>query len=366
MAKVISQMLVGIGVQYDDSGAKEASSGLDSIRASALKLGGIAAGVFGANALTFGAAGELDALGKFSESYGLIANDVQGLGYALELAGGQAGDMMNNLETLARFQAGQLVGDTGFLEAASVSGIDTSPILEAANATEAFLELARQVEGMDVSQAINVGASLGFDADTMRLLAGGADDLRAKMAEAAKIRPIDQELVREAYEFNDQLTRSQLLISGIGDKVTRELLPAINNVTESLSENSDAIIDGFGTAVEVMVAGGKTIHSALEGVGKFMGETAGAIHVGMDGVVKSYNDIQESTGSNTFSQFSGFSGSYGFNPTAAMQMRPKITINPGKIEFTNTIDGQVFDKRTEKIINNSLDVIIEETASNTQ
>ncbi len=52
MAKTISNLLVGIGFDLDKKSTDKVSSGIDSVKSKALKLGGVVAGAFGIKALT--------------------------------------------------------------------------------------------------------------------------------------------------------------------------------------------------------------------------------------------------------------------------------------------------------------------------
>ena len=61
----LSNFLIGINLDYDNKGAKQTVSSLDSIKRTALQTGAAVAGAFGARAITAGVAdGELICIGS--------------------------------------------------------------------------------------------------------------------------------------------------------------------------------------------------------------------------------------------------------------------------------------------------------------
>ena len=104
MAKTISNLLVGIGFDLDKKSTDNVSSGIDSIKSKALKLGSIVAGAFGIKALTADFADAKDDLGKFSEVFGVTADNINAFGNALRLEGGTLQGFMSQLANLERLK----------------------------------------------------------------------------------------------------------------------------------------------------------------------------------------------------------------------------------------------------------------------
>lgn len=236
MANVISSFLVGIGFDYDRKSADAIGTGIDSIKSKALQLGSVVAGAFGIKALTFDFAQSKDMLGKFSEVFGVTANDVQALGHALETEGGTLESFMSQLESIERARARIRVGDVAFFAPAGKAGINPNDIANARNATEAYLGLADSFAAMNQQQRINAAEALGLDEASIRLLSqgrGAVDDLIAKYQ---KIQPITNEMTEAAAEFNRQWLEIKANIGGAADELSIKFLPVVNRISQSINK----------------------------------------------------------------------------------------------------------------------------------
>ena len=235
MAKTISNLLVGIGFDLDKKSTDKVSSGIDGIKSKALKLGAIVGGAFGFKELTTGFANAKDDLGKFAQLIGVSADDVNAFGAAIRLERGTLKGFMSELAGLAKFRAGFLVGDIGFLPAAEKAGIDTKTILEAKDATEAYLSLADQIQKLSPKQRLNVAAAVGLSEASIRLLSKGRVAVEAIIKQQKLIRPIDTGMIEMAAEFNNS---TQILLDNMGavaDKFSKILLPGIIEELEELN-----------------------------------------------------------------------------------------------------------------------------------
>lgn len=235
MANVISSLLVGIGFDYDKKSAQQIESGMDSIKSKALQLGSVVAGAFGIKALTSDFASSADMLGKFGEVFGVTANDMQAFGNALSTEGGSLESFMSQLESIERVRARIRVGDVSFFAPAGKAGLDPNAIADARNATEAYLGLADAFAGMTQQQRINAAEALGLDEASIRLLSQGrsaVDDLVAKFRD---IRPLTGEMTDEAAEFNRQWIEAKANVGSFADAISTELLPVINDITQSVN-----------------------------------------------------------------------------------------------------------------------------------
>jgi len=236
MANVISSFLVGIGFDYDRKSAEQIGTGIDSIKSKALQLGSVVAGAFGIKALTFDFAQSKDMLGKFSEVFGVTANDVQALGHALETEGGTLESFMSQLESIERARARIRVGDVAFFAPAGKAGINPNDIANARNATEAYLGLANSFAAMNQQQRINAAEALGLDEASIRLLSqgrGAVDDLIAKYQ---RIQPITKEMTAAAAEFNRQWIEIKANIGGAADELSVKFLPVVNRISQSINK----------------------------------------------------------------------------------------------------------------------------------
>ena len=235
MANTISNLLVGIGFDLDNKSADGVSSGIDSVKSKALKLGAVVAGAFGIKALTSDFSNAKDDLGKFSEVMGVSANNVHAFGAALRLEGGTLGGFMAQLEGIEKFRAGFKVGDIGFLPAAEKAGISTKTILEAKNAAEAYLSLADQFQKLSKQQRINAAQAMGLDAASIRLLSRGRKAVEQVIEQEKKRRSITIDMLKISAEYNDETQRLGDSIGSIGDQISKNVLPHINDVLKGMN-----------------------------------------------------------------------------------------------------------------------------------
>lgn len=236
MANVIKNLLVGIGFDYDKRGQREVESGISSVSSKALQLGTVVAGAFGARALTVGFADSRDALGKFSETLGVTADDVSALGNAVAREGGSFESYLSQLENLEKLRAGLLVGDAEFISIAGKAGIDTTELIAARDATEAYLSLANQFQGMNQQQRLNAANALGLDDASIRLLSRGREGVEDIADAQRKMRPVTQSMIETSREFNTQLHDLVQNAGGVTDQISDTLLPAIVDITEGVND----------------------------------------------------------------------------------------------------------------------------------
>ncbi len=236
MANTISNFLVGIGFDFDESGAKKVDSSIDHIKSTALQAGAAVAGAFGIKALTADFAHSYDTLGKFSEVFGLIPDDVAAMGRALQSEGGSLGSFMSQIEGIEKMRAGLLTGDADWIARAGIAGIDPSVITSAENATEAYANLAGQFQRMTTQQRMNAADALGLDEASIRLLSKGRGEFDSLVEKMRNIRPVTEEMTEEAAEFNDQWLMMSERIGHSADVASTKLLPAVNNVLDGMGD----------------------------------------------------------------------------------------------------------------------------------
>lgn len=270
MANTISNFLVGVGFDFDERTTKKVTSELDGVKRTALQVGAVLAGAFGFQALTFGFAGAADEIGKFAEVYGSSANQIGALGRALEHEGGTLSGLMSQLKSLEEVRAAILVGDASVIRPAEVAGIDTSQILNASNAAEAYLDLADQFQRMTAKQRINAAKALGLDDASVRLLSMGSDAVRDMVYQQQQIRPIPEDNVRAAREFNDAWIDITNNIGGVADKVSGKLLPAMTKLITATNDwfaaNRAWMNQGVDKALEAIADNATTLGIVLAGI----------------------------------------------------------------------------------------------------
>jgi hypothetical protein len=245
MSNVISSLLVGIGIDFDKKSAKQTESGIDGIKSKALQLGAVVAGAYGVKKLATDFADSADMLGKFSQTYSLAAEDVQALGSALGESGGGLSDAMSQLESLEKFRAGLLKGDASFIASFGISSGDANDIIDAKDAVSAYVLLADQFEKATPKQRLNMADALGFNQSGLLLMSKGSEEVENLLTKYRQIRPLTEKMTDSAAKFNAQWVEVKANLSGITDAIGQELLPVINDVTESINNwfSSDRLKD---------------------------------------------------------------------------------------------------------------------------
>lgn len=258
VAKVIKNLLVGIGYDVDRQSFDAAEGSIDAIGKKALQVGGILAGAFGAKALTADFAKSYDSLGKFSEVMGVLPGDVDAFGAALEAEGGSLQGFMSQLEDIISKRDRLRTGDYGWFEDAILAGFNPEALTSAANGIEAYLAIADQMQSMDATGRRLVADALGLDDASVRLLSRGSEGVSALVQEMRDAKPVTLEMTQAAADFNYQLQMVQRNIKGIADVISAEGLPELSrfmeNVNSLFSDNRDDIKGAAKTTASV--AGG--------------------------------------------------------------------------------------------------------------
>lgn len=256
MSKTLTNFLIGIGWNTSDldKGSQHIQSSLGGVKSQALQAGAAIAGAFGARALTTGFASAAADVGRFSQVYGVAADDVMALGRAIEYNGGQAESAMSTLGNIEKMRAGILANNTGWLNTAAVAGIDTASIRNAKDATEAMRALADQFQRMSPEQRINAAGALGLDDATLRLLSTGREEMDATLQVFKDMRPMTKEMTQESIRFQQSVGQLEQNIGGVADKISMALLPRISDTVEGLNKwytaNKSIIDQDLSTALE--------------------------------------------------------------------------------------------------------------------
>ncbi|AFC22438.1 tail fiber protein/ lysozyme [Vibrio phage CP-T1] len=270
MATTITNFLVGLGMDTTefDKGQRNVTSGLDSMRSKALQLGALAGGAFGAKALTFGFAEAADNIGKFSEVFSVIPDDIRAMGAALAQEGGSLESFMAQIETLERLRASTPQQIGALFAEAGIRGVDPSVILSAKSATDAYLALADVFDDLTAKQRLAVAPVFGLDEASIRLLSKGRQEVESMVERQRDIRPLTTQMTEEAGRFNRQWKDIQNNIGSIADQISVGILPPLTDLVGELDDwvdaNKELINSGINdfTAVfadnihEIAIAGG--------------------------------------------------------------------------------------------------------------
>lgn len=403
MSKVISSFLVGLGFNVDQKGAKEFEGNIDSVRSKALQLGSVVAGGLGIKALTADFAAGRDMLGKFSDTFGVSANNVMAIGNALATEGGTLNGFMSQLENLERVRARILVGDVGFFAPAAKAGIDPNTIAEANNATEAYLSLANAFQTMNTQERLNAAEALGLDESSIRLLSRGQDEVNTLVEQFRGMRPVTEESTEAAAKFNREWVKVKQNVGGVTDAIAGPLTMAVANVTEGINSwfsddqagrikkygdltkaafgwiNPEEVAESSGLPewlfkpIDQMILDddqrtdiGRGIHQALALFGNEESQAALDAEASVGGYTDAYSfkrpDIIDSNVWKPQNNLSGIDfASQRRGATSGQSVPQRQTI-----EIPIILDGQALDRRTVNVVDGMVQTAIDDISSNTE
>ena len=104
MATTIENFLIGIGLQYDKQGERNALSAISSVKSKALQLAAVMGAGFGFKELTLDAAQGAASLSRFSTAIGVSQKGITAFGSAIQQEGGSMGESISLLQTFTKLQ----------------------------------------------------------------------------------------------------------------------------------------------------------------------------------------------------------------------------------------------------------------------
>lgn len=252
MANTLASFLVGIGLDYDNKGAKQAVSSLDSIKRTALQAGAAVAGAFGARAITKGISDRTNLYRQQAEVIGTTTESLDALARVYEREGGNADSLMSQLESIKKLRAGLQAGKVDWIPEGALAGLDTSAIINEADPVKAYQNILDQLSKMSVEQRLNVAQAIGLDTKSINLAVKGGEYLTTQLAKALDRRPMVSQLEKDSEVFSKNWSDMWDNISGIIDRASAKILPKVNGITGSVNEffdsNREDINSGFDAA----------------------------------------------------------------------------------------------------------------------
>lgn len=366
MSKTVKNFLVGVGYDYDNKGEQSALGGLDSIKGKVLQLGAVVGGAFGLKTLTTGFADAKDELGKFSQAFDVVPSEVNALGQALEHQGGSLSSLMGQLESLSAMRDNLASGDAGFFGELGKVGIDANVIIDAENATQAYILLADQIEKLDNKARRAAIGKLGFDNASLALLSKGSDEVRAIIDEENSVRFVTDEMIQQAADFKDSNKRFANYIGGFADSISSSIIPGMINTTTSingfLSEHADTI--------NGVLSGGKSNAEQYEGMSEAeILESIQNKNAGITSNIKAFFGF-ESESKESPADVSSDRGAFVkkkpeqldemFTPVGFMnKLQEAQKAKPITVNSTLVLDGKVIDNRVIKVIGSEAQTVID-------
>lgn len=264
------RVVLGADTAALEKGFKDAQGSLSSFGASAGKalavvgsaIAGATVGIGGAIKLAIDKA---DELGKMAQKIGVPVEELSALKHAADLSGVSLETLSKGVGRLARntVEAAQgLQTPVRAFEALGINIRNSEGKLK--SVSELLPELADRFSKMrdgPEKTALSMQLLGRAGADLIPLLNMGKDGLKETMEEAKALGlVIDTKTAKAAEAFNDNLTRMGAIFSGIVTRITAEMLPAFQKMSQDMidaSKNTDLIkkvADGLVVALKGAVS----------------------------------------------------------------------------------------------------------------
>ncbi|AUR98262.1 hypothetical protein NVP1248O_48 [Vibrio phage 1.248.O._10N.261.54.F1] len=250
MATTLDGFLIGIGLDFQTDDVKKVNSGLDSVKRTALQAGAAVAGAFGTKAVTADVANRTRGYTLLAEQIGTTANAVASLDSAYTRAGGGAGEIVGQLESLKTLQAQLQVGGFSWIPEAEMAGLNTDALVGIQDPVQMYRAIIGQMENLTSNQRINVNKALGLDPTSINLAEDGLAELDAQIQKSLDRRSISESLQKDSEEFATQWSDMWENIYGITDRAGTQIIPAVNEITGSINDFFDANRDNINSGAD--------------------------------------------------------------------------------------------------------------------
>lgn len=226
-----------------------------------------------------------DEMGKAASKAGVTTESLSALAYAAELSGSSQDEMTAALARLSKQMVDAASGSTeaqNAFAAIGVSVLDASGNIKQADAV--FLEIAARFASMPdgvlkTNAAIEIFGKSG--AALIPTLNSGADGLAALAAEAEKLGIIiSGDTALAAAEFNDNITRLQKSVGGLGLTIANQVLPTMTGLTQEMLNfnNGSSIAEiagkGFVVVLQTVAVLAANVAYVLRTIGNEIGGIA--------------------------------------------------------------------------------------------
>jgi len=284
----LRDLFVSIGFDVDDSALTDLDRGLQKTKGLIVALGAAAvasAGILYKMATSVADAG--DSAAKTADKLGVQVEALQELRYAAELAGVAQNSFDTGLQRLTRRAAEAARGTGEAKDALRELGVQvTDGRGRLRNSADLLADIADGMAGIeDPGRRVALAFKL-FDTEgvaMVNMLRDGKAALLGMRAEARELGfVIGEEAARNAEAFNDNLTRTRLIITGLRNEVGARLLPILSDLMvqfrqwfvynrEIIRSGIEKLLRGMITLLRWLYNAARTVASVLADVVEMFG-----------------------------------------------------------------------------------------------
>jgi hypothetical protein len=237
---VVKELVALLGVKTDEKDQKKAEGGLNGI----IGLAKVAVAAFAAiKAVKWlkGVIEETATLGdkfhKLAARSGLATQALQELEHAAELSGASLSHVEVGLKTLQRAQIEAADGVATYADEFKRMGLDIkNEDGTLKDTTQLFVEMADGLQGLKTdAERTAVAATLMGRGGTMLIpmLKDGSEALHEMMLEMRQLGGVmSDEMIQASADYVDNQRRVDVVIRGIKTAISKEVLPAVNNMMD--------------------------------------------------------------------------------------------------------------------------------------
>ena len=272
MATVIDELVTILGIDVNSSSfqsIKRMSDGLNDIAKTAAKVGAAitaaaSSALYLAERLNQTTAG----IGNFSQITGISTKNVQALGVAVEMIGGNFQSLQSDLMSLTKSMSSPVPGE--FNQTLFQLGINVRRASgELKTADDVLLDVADRFKGMSSQEQLQWGSKLGFSNDTIRLLQAGSGEIERLKREAENLPTIvGEKNIKNAQLFVEQFSLLRRMLLFVGQEAASFAGPALQGIvqdmTEWLKKNREIIESKLQHFIEGAVQGFKDFWKELK------------------------------------------------------------------------------------------------------
>jgi lambda family phage tail tape measure protein len=231
-------VVLGLNTADFQAGIKTAMQGVDKLVNALPKIGlaAIAAGT-GLAILVKKGIDELDKLDEVSQKIGVTVESLSSLGKVAKIEGMSIDELAGSLVKLTRTISEANTGSEAAAQTFKSMGLDPSTFK---NSEDALLQISDKFsqyrDGLNkTALAVDLFGKSG--AAMIPFLNQGSDLIKQIRGELDSFGNASTKAAVEAAEFNDRMTKMNIVVSTIFQKFVSELLPVLNNFTQGLYDS---------------------------------------------------------------------------------------------------------------------------------
>lgn len=236
---VVKELVALLGIKTDKKGFDQAESGMGKLikiaKAAAAAFAGLKVVQFAKSVVAETAAAG-DAIDKLSKRSGILAGSLQGWAHAAELSGATMQDVEMTIKRLQAAQVEAADGVATYADEFKRIGVEVKDSEgNFKDTTDLILEMSDAINGLD-SQAEKTAVAMklmGRSGTTLLpMLAEGSEGIREMIEELAALGGnMGDDLIKLGVDYVDNQQRMKVVMLGIEYVITKEILPAINDLT---------------------------------------------------------------------------------------------------------------------------------------